>query len=74
MIKKDTTKNFIDEINSSPPREIFPSNKIVNNHIDEKWSIDLVDFLDYKTSNSEGFRYIFVIKKIILVNIFGVFL
>ena len=44
MIKKDTTKIFIDEIYSSHPREIYPSNKIVNSHIDEKWSIDLADF------------------------------
>ena len=31
------------------------------NHFDEKWSIDLSDFLDYKTSNNKGYRYIFII-------------
>ena len=61
MIKKDLTKIFIDEVYSSPPKKNFPTNKIVYNHIDEIWSTDLADFSDYKTSNNEGFRYIFII-------------
>ena len=60
-MKKDLTKIFIDEIHSKPPRKNFPTNKIIYNHIDEIWSIDLVDFSDYKTSNNKGFRYIFII-------------
>ena len=39
----------------------YPTNKIIYNHIDEIWSIDLADMIDYKTSNIKGFRYIFVI-------------
>ena len=39
----------------------FPTNKILYNHIDEIWSIDLADMIDYKTSNNKGFRYIFII-------------
>ena len=39
----------------------YPTNKIVYNHIDEIWSINLTDFLDYKISNNKGFRYIFII-------------
>ena len=31
------------------------------NHIDEIWSIDLADTVDYKTSNIKGFRYFFLI-------------
>ena len=31
------------------------------NHIDEIWSIDLADMIDYKISNNKGFRYIFII-------------
>ena len=61
MKKRDLTKIFIDEIYSSPPKKNYPTNKIVYNHIDEIWSIDLADFLDYKTSNNEGFRYILII-------------
>ena len=60
-MKKDLTKIFIDEIYSKPPRRNYPTNKIVYNHIDEIWSIDLADFSDYKTTNNEGFRYIFII-------------
>ena len=61
MIKKDLIKIFIDEIYSKPPRKNYPTNKIVYNHIDEIWSIDLADFSDYKTSNNKGFRYIFIV-------------
>ena len=39
----------------------YATNKIVYNNIDEIWSIDLADFLDYKTSNNKRFRYIFII-------------
>ena len=52
---------FIDEIYSKPPKKVYPTNKIVDNHIDEIWSIDLADMIDYKNSNNKGFRYIFVI-------------
>ena len=60
-MKKDLTKIFIDEIYSTPTRKNYPTNKIIYNHIDEIWSIDLADFSDYKTSNNKGFRYIFII-------------
>ena len=39
----------------------YPTNKIIFNHIDEIWSIDLVDMIDYKISNNKGFRYIFIV-------------
>ena len=61
MIEKDLIKIFVDEIYSKPPRKNYPINKIVYNHIDEIWSIDLADFSDYKTSNNKGYRYIFII-------------
>ena len=61
MKKRDLTKIFIDEIYSSPPKKNYETIKIVYNHIDEIWSIDSADFPDYKTSNIERSRYIFVI-------------
>ena len=61
MIKKDLTKIFVDEIYSSPPKKNYPTRKIVYNHIDEIWCIDLADMIDYKISNNKGYRYIFVI-------------
>ena len=60
-MKKDLTKIFRDEIYSEPPKKNYPTNKMVYNHIDEIWSIDLADFLDYKTSNNKSNRYIFFI-------------
>ena len=61
MINKDLIKNFVDEIYSKPPLRNYPTNKIVYNHIDEIWSIDLADMIDYKISNNKGYRYIFIV-------------
>ena len=61
MAKRDLTKIFIDERYSSTPKKNYPTNKIINNHVDEIWSVDLADMIDYKTSNNKGFRYIFVV-------------
>ena len=58
---RDLTKIFIDEIYSKPPRKNYPTNKLIYNHLDEIWSIDLADMIDYKISNNKGFRYIFII-------------
>ena len=60
-MKRDLTKIFINEIYSKAPKKNFETNKIVYNHIDEIWSIDLVDMIDYKTSNNKGYRYIFIV-------------
>ena len=60
-MKKDSIKTFIDEIYSSPPRKNYPTNKITYNYIDEIWSIDPADMIDYKTSNNKGYRYIFIV-------------
>ena len=60
MTKKDLIRIFIDETHSKPPVRNYPNNKMIDNHIDELWSIDLADMIDYKFSNIKGFRYIFV--------------
>ena len=61
MIIKDKIKIFIDEIYSKAPKKKYPTNKVIYNHVDEIWSIDLADMVDYKVSNNKGFRYIFII-------------
>ena len=61
MINKDLTKTFIDEIYSSAPRKNYPTNKLIYNHTDEIWSIDLADMIDYKISNNKCYRYIFIV-------------
>ena len=37
----------------------YLTKKTVNNHIHERWSIDLADMIDYKISNIRVFRYFF---------------
>ena len=60
-MKKDLTKIFTDEIYSKAPKKNYPTNKIIYNHIDEIWSIDLADMIDYKISNNKGYRFKFII-------------
>ena len=61
MIKKDLKKIFIDEKYSKAPKRKYRTNKIIYNHVDEIWTTDLADMIDYKTLTKKGFRYIFVI-------------
>ena len=61
MPKNDNIKTFTDEIYSKAPKKNYPTNKIIYIHIEEIWSIDPADMVDYKVSNNKGFRYIFVI-------------
>ena len=61
MTKRDLHQIFIDEIYSKHPSRNYPTNKIIYNHIDEIWSIDLADMIDYKISNNKGYRYIFIV-------------
>ena len=56
-MKKDLTKIFIDEIYSTSPRRNYKS---TYNYIDEIWSVDLANMIDFKTSNIKGYRYIFI--------------
>ena len=63
MLKKDSIKSFFDERYSSPPRKIYLTKKLKYIHINEIWSTDLADKINYKISNKKGFRYIFVINE-----------
>ena len=60
-MKKDLTKIFNNEIFSRSHLRNYPTNKMIYNHIDEIWSIDLADMIEYKVSNNKGFRYISII-------------
>ena len=72
MVKKDLIKIFIDEIYSKAPKKNYPTNKIIYNHIDEIWSIDLADMIDYRISNNKGFRYIFIVIDNFSNNLFAI--
>ena len=56
MTEKKNNKTFVNEISSKPPKKNYPTKKILNNHIDEIWSIDLAYMIDYKVSKNKRFR------------------
>ena len=66
MSKNDNIKIFVDEIYSKPSKKNYPTKKTFYNNIDEIWSIDLVDMIDYKISNDKQLTY-----KIILIDNFS---
>ena len=49
------------KIYSKAPEKKNPTNKLIYDHIDEIWSIDLADMIDYKNSTNKIYRYIFII-------------
>ena len=68
-------KIFINEIYSKGLRKSYPTNKTDVHHIDEIWSLDILDHKDYGPKNSRGHRYVLVIIPIyISVNFDGQFL
>ena len=58
MTHKDI-KIFINEIYSKPPKKYFATNKNVY-HIDDIWSLDILDLKDYGSENNRGYRYVLV--------------
>ena len=54
-------KIFINEIYSKPPKKYYPTNKTDVYHIDNIWSLDILDLEDYGPENNRGYRYVLVI-------------
>ena len=54
-------KIFINEIYSKPPKKNYITNKTDVHHIDEIWSLDILDLNDYGPENNRGYRYVLVI-------------
>ena len=54
-------KIFINEINSKGPKRNYITNKTDVYHIDDTWSLDVLDLKDYGPENNRGYRYVFVI-------------
>ena len=54
-------KIFINEIYSKPPKKFYPTNKTNFYHIDDIWSLDILDLKDYGSENNRGNRYILVV-------------
>ena len=53
-------KIFINEIYSKPPKKNYPTNKTDVYHIDDIWSMDILDLKDYGSENNKGYRYVLV--------------
>ena len=54
-------KIFIDEIYSKGPKRNYAANKTDVYHIDDIWSLDILDLKDYGPENNKGYRYVLVI-------------
>ena len=54
-------KIFINEIYSKPPKKFYPTNKTNVYHIDDIWSLDILDLKDYGSENNRGNRYILLV-------------
>ena len=54
-------KIFINEIYSKPPKKNYDTNKTEVYHIDDIWSLDILDLKDYGPENNRGYRYVLVI-------------
>ena len=54
-------KIFLSEIYSKPPKKNYITNKTDVNHIDDTWSLDLLDLKDFGPEDNRNYRYVFVI-------------
>ena len=54
-------KIFINEIYSKPPRKNYATKKTDVYHIDDIWSLDILDLKDYGQENNRGYRYVLVV-------------
>ena len=54
-------KSFMNEIYSKPPKKNYITNKTDVYHIDDIWSLDILDLKDYGPENNRGYRYVLVI-------------
>ena len=54
-------KIFINEIYSKSPKRNYITNKTDVNHIDDIWSLDILDLKDYGPESNRAYRYVLVI-------------
>ena len=54
-------KTFINEIYSRGPKKNYPTNKTDVYHIDDIWSLDILDLKDYGPENNRVHRYVLVV-------------
>ena len=54
-------KMFINEIYSKPPKKNYITNETDVYYIDDVWSLDILDLIDYGPKNNRGYSYVLVI-------------
>ena len=54
-------KIFIDEIYFRPPKMNYSTNKTDVYHIDDIWSLYVLDWEDYGPEKKRGYRYVLVV-------------
>ena len=54
-------KIFINEIYSKGPKRNYATNKTDVYHIDDTWSLDILDLKDYGSKNNKGYRYVLLV-------------
>ena len=54
-------KIFINEIYSKGPKRNYATNKTDVYHIDDIWSLDILDLKDYGPENNNNYRYVLVV-------------
>ena len=54
-------KIFINEIYSKGPKKNYAKNKTNVYHIDDVWSLDILDLKDYGPENNRNYRYLLVV-------------
>ena len=59
-MKRNPANIFFDKIKNEAPKKNYETNKLKYEHIDEIWNTDLADMIDYKTSSTKGYQFIFV--------------
>ena len=54
-------KIIIIEIYSKPPKKYYPTDKTDVYHVNDTWSLDILDLKDYGPGNNRGYRYVLVV-------------
>ena len=52
---------FINEIFSKGPKKNYATNKTDVHHVNDTWSLDILDLKDYGPENNKNYRYVLVI-------------
>ena len=56
-----TIKTFIEEIYSKTPKKNYLTNKTDDHHIDDIWSLDILELNYYGSENTCNFTYVLVL-------------